>query len=673
MKRLLRLSLLAFALASVACAAPAHVHAQRDTARAPAPARPTPTRPTPTRPTPAAPRPVPADTDTTRQVRRDTAGIPPEAVRGDTLPGAKRDTTPPDSTIAAPSFPEHPLPPSFGFSDATWFFGPRELQYFQGLSLADLLDRIPGLVTTRTGGFGRPLGVSPFAAGGGRFRVFVDGYEIRAMNAATPDLQRIPVVNLQSVRIQRGMDEIRVDVTSLRLADIRPFAQIEGADGDLGTRFLRAIFTSPIGRRWVGEVALDLDQSGGYRRAQPFSETSTIERLSYAFSSNWGVQAEYRLTRSNLENRVTGTAGAGVTESIDRSDAILRARGLLLGRIHLEAMVGRGLQRPAGTDTVTGKARDLQAEGRITLPVRFGMLSAGARLDRSDVDAWAPDQSEVWGRLDLTPGRFLAATGEVRQLTLGGVAGLETTASLRAGPWEGISLFGQLAAGRRGLRVLRDSTMEERTFAGLGGHGIPRTDSVDVAVFQTLTSNMNGLRAGVELNRGLFHLGAAVLHHDVDQAAPYGFDFDRFGTPQPGLAINGVEGYASVPLLVRQLTLSGWVQHWFNQPNRVYLPTNLGRAAVTFNGVYKEGNLEPTIRLEMVAHDQSLSYDVNQFSTELVPRYAVFNWYVQVRIIDIRIFWRYENAFGWRGPYDITGSRIPFGRALYGLRWFFRN
>ena len=75
----------------------------------------------------------------------------------------------------------------------------------------------------------------------------------------------------------------------------------------------------------------------------------------------------------------------------------------------------------------------------------------------------------------------------------------------------------------------------------------------------------------------------------MDQAAPYGFDFDRNGDPQAGLAINGVEGYAAVPLLVRQLTLSGWVQHWFAQPNRVYLPTNLGRAALTFNGVYKAG------------------------------------------------------------------------------------
>ena len=46
---------------------------------------------------------------------------------------------------------------------------------------------------------------------------------------------------------------------------------------------------------------------------------------------------------------------------------------------------------------------------------------------------------------------------------------------------------------------------------------------------------------------------------------------------------------------------------------------------------------------------------------------------MQIRIIDIGIFWRYENAFVERGEYDAPGGVIPSGRALYGVRWFFRN
>jgi hypothetical protein len=336
-------------------------------------------------------------------------------------------------------------------------------------------------------------------------------------------------------------------------------------------------------------------------------------------------------------------------------------------------MVGRSLQRPAGNDTATLRVRDVQADFQASVPLGFGLLSAGARLHHGTADSWAPNQSELWGRLDFDPAPWLAATGEVRQLTLGGVSGLEGTGSLRAGPWGGFSLFGQIATGNRGIRYLAGDSLELKTIGGIGGHGIPTVDTALVQVLKTLDSSVRGLRGGAEFNRGLFHLGAAVVRHELDQAVPYGFAFDRDAPPLPGLNVTGVEAYASVPLYFRQLTLSGWYQRWLNTPDRPYLPSQLGRAAIQFNGVYKQGNLEPTIRLEVVGRDQAVAYDVSQGQFVLIPRYMIGAWFVQVRIIDIRIFWRYENAFARGGPYDITQSRIPGPRALYGVRWFFRN
>lgn len=656
MRPLPRSALAALALALSAAAAPSRGHAQRDTvpARPPAPA-----------PRDTVPRPAPRDS---AQVR-----IPGEAIRGDTLPGAKQDTAPPDSTIAAPSFPAHPLPPAYGFSDATSTLGPRELQYFHGLSLADLLDQIPGLVITRTGGFGRPLGVSPFAAGGGRFRIFLDGYELRPLNSATPDLQRIPLVNLQAVRIQRGMDEIRVDLTSLKLADVRPFAQIEGMDGDLGSRALRGIFTKSAGRHVVGEIALDVDQTGGARRRQDFKETSTIARLGWNFNPEWGVQGEYRVTKLSSDNTLTSTGESGDTEDSDRSEAILRARGLLLGRIHLEAMAGRSLLKPAGNDTTVDRVRSVQGDVRVTMPLRIGMLAAGARVHRGQDESWGPDQSEIWGRLDFTPGRALAANAEARQLSIGGVSGLELSGGLRAGPWHGLSAFGQVATGDRGILFLRDTVAVLKAITGIGGDGTRTLDTVNIRAFRTLDGSVDGLRAGAEFNRGLVDVGAAFLHHRVDQTAPYGLLFDQGAVPRDGLDISGVEVYGRIPLYYRQLTLEGWWQRWLNTPDRLYLPAQLGRAALQFRGVYKGGNLEPTVRFEVVGRDQTLARDPLTGADVVMPKYAIFNWFVQIRIIDIRVFWRYENAFVERGEYDVPGGVIPTGRALYGVRWFFRN
>jgi len=651
----LRSALAALALALAAAAAPARAPAQRDTV----PARP--------------PAPAPRDT-TPRPQPRDSAqvAIPPEAVRGDTLPGAKGDSTKVDTTVAAPTLPAHPLPPTHGFSDASWSFGPEELQYFHGLSLADLLDRIPGLVTTRSGGFGRPLGISPFAAGGGRFRIYLDGYELRPLSSAVPDLQRIPMVNLQSVRVQRGLEEIRIDLTSLRLGDARPLALIEGMDGDLATRALRGLFTRPLGKHVLGEVALDVDQSEGARRRQKFRETSTLLRLGYAFTPTWGVQGEYRVSKLSSENTLA-TNEPVVDENTDRSEAILRARGLLAGRVNVEAMVGRSLLKPAANDSVTERVSSVQADLRLTMPLRIGMLAAGARLHRGDEESWAPDQHEVWGRLDFTPGRALAASAEVRQLSLGGVNGVEVTGSLRAGPWRGVSVFGQVAGGSRGIRFLLDTTEVLKAVTGIGGGASQTFDTVAVRELHTLDGPLNALRGGAELNRGLFHLGAAFLHHRVEQTAPYGVGFDVGAPLQPGLAISGVEAYGSVPLYWRELTLDGWYQRWLNVPDRVYLPGQLGRAAIQFRGRYKAGNLEPTIRLEMVGRDQALAWDSTTAQNVLIPRYVIFNWFVQVRIIDIRIFWRFENAFVERGVYDVPSGIIPGPRALYGVRWFFRN
>ncbi len=191
---------------------------------------------------------------------------------------------------------------------------------------------------------------------------------------------------------------------------------------------------------------------------------------------------------------------------------------------------------------------------------------------------------------------------------------------------------------------------------------------------ETLDSSLRGFRAGAEFNRGLVRVGAALINHDVDTAVPYGFFYDRRAEPQEGMNLNGVEAYVSVPLLVRELTLQGWYQRWLDTPGRPYLPTQLGRAAVQFNRVYKGGNLEPTLRFEMVARDSAQAWSETAGDFVGVPRYALFNFYVQVRIIDIRLFYRYENVFNNRNrPYDIPDSRIPTARALYGVRWFFRN
>jgi hypothetical protein len=48
------------------------------------------------------------------------------------------------------------------------------------------------------------------------------------------------------------------------------------------------------------------------------------------------------------------------------------------------------------------------------------------------------------------------------------------------------------------------------------------------------------------------------------------------------------------------------------------------------------------------------------------------NLFVQIRVVDVRVFYRLDNVFNQRGI-EIPGTQIPGARAMYGVRWFFRN
>jgi hypothetical protein len=57
-------------------------------------------------------------------------------------------------------------------------------------------------------------------------------------------------------------------------------------------------------------------------------------------------------------------------------------------------------------------------------------------------------------------------------------------------------------------------------------------------------------------------------------------------------------------------------------------------------------------------------------STELVPLPSnqVLNGYLQIRIIDVRIFLQSEDMLG-KGRLDIPNRTIPGPRLYYGVKW----
>ena len=644
---------------------------------------------------------------------RDTAAIsiPGEAVRADTIPdAAKPDSVPADSTRPAPNFPVYPDARQAGFSAASWVFGPRELGRFHGLTLLELLDRIPGLVITRGGGVGQPAGVSTFASGGGRLRVFLDGWEMRPLSGTSPNLEHIPLVDVVEVRVTRGMLETRVDVQTIRMTDRRPFAQIEGGEGDFATRMLRGFFGRPLGGRFMVHVGIDVVETQGFRRREDFTANSGLARLSYAFSPDHALQLEYRTTgidalRQEGEDELP-------RESSDRGELLLRGRGRFFGRpgvcpapaalapaegdsvppvtprdtaqaaaecprtggVWVDGAVGRSWTQALADDDVTLERESLQAMLRATVDVPLGSVTGAARLHRVDEEGYAANATELSARAELTPRPWIAAWGEARALTHGGVTGLELEASGRAGPWSGFTLFGTVAAGTRGLRFWRDSSVVVRTIAGAVDPEAPELDTLAVVLFRNTESTASGLRAGAEWTRGSIVAGAAFVAHDLDAVVPYGGWFERGLEPVAGETVSGVEAYASIPLIWRQLRFDASYTDFFAQPARPYLPARFGRGALEYHWIFRGGNLEPTLRAEVIGRGPARTLNPETGALDAVTeQYAIFNFFVQIRVLDVRAFWRLENAFNRESAFDVPGLTLPGSRALFGVRWFFRD
>jgi hypothetical protein len=657
--------------------------------------------------------------DTIPAVRQDSAqiAIPGEAVRGDTIPDtAKPDSVPADSTLPAPNFPFYPRPRQDGFGAASWVFGPAELSRFHGLTLLDLLDRIPGLVTTREGGEGRAAGIAAFSTGGGRFRVFLDGWELRPLNASVLDLQQVPLVDITEVRVTRGLTETRVDLETIRLTDRRPYAQIEGGEGDFATRLLRGYFARPLGKRWLVQAGVDLVETAGFRRRAPFSENTAMARLSYAFTDDRALQLEYRNTGIDTERTVEELAVPPPVESFDRGELFLRGRGRFFARrgvcadtaaapaapsprdslladsaaaedkpapaprceptggLWLDGAIGRSWVDPLSGDSVTFQRESVQGMLRGTIDIPLGTVTGAARFHRVDQEGFSANATELSARAELTPRPWIAAWGEARAVSHGGVTGVELEASGRAGPFGGFTLFGSVGGGNRGLRFRRDSTIVVRTLAGEVDPAVPEQDTLPTVLFREYESVAGGFRAGAEWARGSIRAGAAFVAHDVDVVSPFGFWFERGLEPTEGGTIGAVEAYVDLPVIWRQVRFDATYTDFLSDPERPYLPRRFGRAALEYHGLFFNGNFEPTLRTEVLFGGQSLTFDADSavFNRVTEP-YATFNFYVQMRVLDVRAFWRMENAFNRDRAFDIPNLFLPGVRTMFGVRWFFRD
>lgn len=610
-------------------------------------------------------------------IRAPARGQDPDTARVDTIPEVPDSLRPP------------PLPPEFPDVMPTgWAFGiveltRDELLRYRGVTLLDLVERLPGIIAVRGGAFGRPSALGMQGSGGGRVRVFIDGVELDPIARPTHDLARVGLIDLETLRVERGFDGIRIDARSFRLPDARPYSEVEVATGNYDIRVLRAMLSRPIGARNVFTGAFDLGSTNGIGVEESFQMTSGRAAWSYLLTPDVGLAAEFR--QGGMER-------AGDTDSLDatRRDLVLRARAAPLPGLVVDAVAGQsswlpggagqggaGVLPPAG-DTVRVESSVRRTHGLLRAGFRTGPTAVEAALRiRGGTDAGVPvPGSELELRGSLAPLPFLALAGRLSGSSLGGSRASFAEATARVGPLSGLSLFASGSVGTRWIALSRDSVLE-RADTLVVDADTSVTEWMEVRrVFDARAVDVGGVRAGAEWGAAGASVGAAILRADPTLAAPLGFAFDRGLPPVGAGAAEGYELFAvlPVPRTERALRLEGWYQSWSSVGSRPYLPGRIARAALEFHDVFIEGQFEPTARVEVVHRGESIVPGADRKGFDaLTDPYTLINFFLQLRILDVRAFLFWENVGNDREALDLPAGLNPGQRLIYGARWYFRN
>jgi hypothetical protein len=626
------------------------------------------------------PAPPPGDTIPTDTV---VVRIPPQQVVSDTLPRDTLRTGIPDTLRPPPHLPRYPEPERTGWAAARWDWSRDDLLRYHGMSLLELLERTPGLVVTRGGGSGKPAGAASLGQGGGRLRVFRDGFELDPLSTATLDLQHIGLLDLDQVRVERSLVETRIHLRTLHLEDLRPLSGVEVGTGNFNARFLRAMFSRPAFGHSVITAAYDVSSAGGFRLPEPSSFTSARLRWDLGLGPSTGLQLEY------VRNGLTRESAAYPAD-FDRGELVFRARSrlgsrltadLYLGNIshspgrEQDSITGAAIALTRATDTLDVPLRGLQGGARAIFTTGFGFVEAGGRVRAGEQRGFASPSNELSARAGFTPFPWLGAEAEF--LSSGTSAGRATAmlATARSGGLLGFSLFGSVSSGQRWVTVREDTRGIVLDTIQVNGEPLARERSVLMPEYVETATDVAGARLGLEWSVARASLGAALVTSAAGSVAPFGNGFDR-GMPLVAVeSSRGVEGFGTftLPGRLEGFSLEGGYTHWENRGGRPYLPAGHGRAAATFTGLFREGQLEPYARLEATYRGSTLVPNPTRTGLVEVEGHTMLNFLLQLRILDVRAFLVFDNVLNELEAEDIPGRLLPAARTIYGVRWFFRN
>lgn len=586
----------------------------------------------------------------------DTTATPLAPVAPDTMPqpiqrdSLLADTTAQDSAVPPPRLPDMGPVGPVGWEAGVWEWRRQDLLRLPDLSVLQLLERVPGVVPVRPAFVGQAEAPAIMGAAAAAVTWIVDGFEVDPLSTPTFDPSRFPLLALERIRVERRVTGVTVRVRTLSSGDHRVESIVEAATGDYNTNLFRGTFLAPdvLG----GPLAAGFERlaTGGFGRAS----NHTAGWLKWTFvRDSAGVQAEYRQSQMDRSGVGAGLFGR-------RSDWALRARASLLG-VRTEAFAGASaVEDDHGVLTL----REGTPQGGVRLFHTFdgplpAQLRGTLRLRSHPRLPGTETGVEAW----VTPRHWIGVGAEVTQgwWDDGDITG-RWTARATVGPLLGLRALAELTGGPPWLS-------DPAT--------VRLTAPVDSPVYRV---DRSGARLGLSLDRWGLHLGVAGLQTWADPVAGFGLAFDPAAPRFPGGEAVGLEVTTRIPTGFDPIWLEGWYVGMDAPASWLYLPRHHWRAALVYHHLpLPSGNLELYGRVEHVYRDRMatpcdppLECDVEGPGAG-VAAYRATNLELNIRVLTVRAFLRWENIRHRLQQQNLPGYDLPGQRILYGVKWTFFN
>jgi len=519
------------------------------------------------------------------------------------------------------------------------------------LTLIDLLDRIPGITTFRSGWLATPQ-TGIFNGDFRRVRVYYDGIEIDNLDNTSGgvlDLSTIQIWTLEHLSIERSASELRLYMRSWRVDNTDPYTRVDVATGNEETNLYRGFY----GKRYDNGSVLQFGgQQYGVRSAR-FSGSgdalSLLGRVGIA-RKRWSIDGFVNRLHATRDME-PAALGRPPVLSLDETttNAYLRAAvGAASGgggpwaQVTAASLAFKGTTGPDRTVSATSQPDTLERkilENQYN--VSGGFTAGPARLEVNDrVRARAgSNTNSISGRLDFA----------TRLGMLSGFAerdGFHHTTNADVG-----------------------ARLEPLRFLALSGSVARSTPNGDPTGVGTLASTTT-FRGEAALRILGPWVSAGMITADKTQGlAPLVYDTLLLPTPAGRATARTVSIRGP---LGRGFGIDSWLARW-DQP-RAYQPQYQSRSEINFSnnflGRFPRGDFE--IHAAGVYEYRGGTVFPLAAGDVLAPTAKTLSALLEIRILRAVISYQQRNILGY--PYSVVpGFDMPRVLAIYGVRWDFWN